>query len=219
MSQTLWFLTNPRMPKTLYESSDRLLGAPAPRTRPSRCKTRDGVPSATRSLTTPLLADLDTSPGLELAALGRFAVSQRYLAEPESLVTAARTEIAVWRLPVAGAVAWGEWGGGPGHAFFDGLSRPVQSAPNDVALSSFAVGPNPAGAEARARVTLTAAARVRCRLFTLEGEAVRESEREGAPGTIVEIPIDLRGLASGTYLVQLELSTGGRRVRPLAVGR
>jgi hypothetical protein len=168
---------------------------------------------------TPLLADLDASPGLELAALGRFPVSQRYLAEPDSLITAARTEIVVWRLPAAGAVAWGEWGGGPGHAFFDDLARSVQPSPNDAALPSFAIGPNPAAAEVRARITLTAPARVRCRLFTLEGEVVRESERDGEAGTIVEIPIDLRGLASGPYLVQLELSTGGRRVRPLAVRR
>ena len=99
------------------------------------------------------------------------------------------------------------------------MARNVQPSANDAGLTSFAIGPNPAAAEVRARISLTAPATVRCRLFTLEGEAVRDSERDGAPGTIVEIPIDLRGLASGTYLAQMELSTGGRRVRPLAVRR
>jgi len=174
------------------------------------------------SISSPLIADLDGAPGLEgleLAAIGRFASSIRYLAGPESLVVAPRTQIAVWNLRDAGSVVWGELGGGPGHAFLDARVRNVQPRPNDAGLASFVVGPNPAASEVRARVELTSPAEVRCRLYTIEGEIVREASRSGNAGTIVELVFDLRGLASGTYLAQLELSTGGSRVRPVAVRR
>jgi hypothetical protein len=68
-------------------------------------------------------------------------------------------------------------------------------------------------------VRLTSPARVHCRLFDLEGEMVGEKSSPGVPGSIVEFTFDLHGVASGTYLVQLELSTGGRRTRPLVVTR
>jgi hypothetical protein len=56
-------------------------------------------------------------------------------------------------------------------------------------------------------------------LFDLEGQVVREARQQGGAGSIVEIVLDLRGIAPGVYLAQLELSTGGRRTRPLAVKR
>ena len=95
----------------------------------------------------------------------------------------------------------------------------MPTTPNDTDLGSFGVGPNPATDEVRVRVRLTAPALVRCRVFDLEGEIVRETSRPGVPGSIVEFAFDLHGLASGPYLAQLELSTGGRRTRPFVVTR
>ena len=163
---------------------------------------------------TPLLGDLDGDGVLELAACGRFA---RLHAGYDSLLATPRTEIATWSLPRAGAIAWGELGGDGSHAFHDARRRPLRTYPNDIKLPSFVVGPNPASESVQARIRLTAPARVRCRLFDLEGQAVRDASREGAAGSIVEFSFDLRGLASGVYLAHLELSTGGHSTRPLAV--
>jgi hypothetical protein len=168
---------------------------------------------------TPLLADLDGQPGAELAAFGRFDAATRYLAAPDSLVTTPVTEIGVWMLPHAGRVAWGELGGGPGHAFLDASERQVTPSANDSALPSFVVGPNPAANELRARIVLTEAATVHCQLFNLEGELVAEGSRAGSAGTLVEIPLAVSRLAPGIYLAQLDLSTGGRRTRPVAIRR
>jgi hypothetical protein len=48
-------------------------------------------------------------------------------------------------------------------------------------------------------------------LFDLEGQVVARGAPAGRRGSIVEIVLDLRGIAPGVYLAQLELSTGGRR--------
>lgn len=172
-----------------------------------------------RGLVTPLLADLDGAPGPELAALGRFASAVRYRAPAESLVVAPRTQLAVWRVPRAGEILWGELGGGPGHAFHGTTAAPIQPAANDPALPSFHVFPNPAGREVRLRVTLTAAAEARGRIFNLEGELVMEERQAASAGSIAELVFDLGSCAPGIYLAQLELSTGGRQTRPFVVRR
>jgi hypothetical protein len=169
------------------------------------------------SIGTPLLADLDGDARLDLAAAGRFQASVRYLSRVDSLATEQRTHIAVWSLPEAGEVAWGQYGRGPGHAFLDATTRTVRRGANDA--GEFVVGPNPAGREVQARIPLRSDATVRCRLFDLEGECVREAVRHGVAGTVVEFRFDLGGLPPGVYLATMELSSGGRRTRPLAVVR
>jgi M6 family metalloprotease-like protein len=169
---------------------------------------------------TPVVHDLDGDGTPELAAIGRFDRSLGYSAGPESLTVAPFAELAVWSLPAAATeVAWGELGGGPGHAFRDDGVHMVVPQPNDPGLAGFIVGPNPARDEVRARIALTQAAQVKGVLYNLEGQVVAAAQRDGAAGTIVELVFDTRGLASGVYLTRLELSTGGQRVRPVALRR
>jgi M6 family metalloprotease-like protein len=168
---------------------------------------------------TPLVRDLDGDGRFELAAIGRFARSQRYLAAPESLVTEEHVELAVVSWTQARAPVWGEAGGGPAHTYRDDSVRRVVSRPNDAALASFAVGPNPARDEVRARIDLGAGAEVRCQIYDLEGELVRAMRRTGSAGTAVEFVFDVRDLAPGVYFARLQLSTGGERVRPVALRR
>jgi hypothetical protein len=173
-----------------------------------------------RAESTPLLADLDpTAVGLELASLGHFDAARGHRAGSDSLITAPHTELAIWSWSRAAGLEWGELGGAGTHSFHSTSERHVRTAPNDAGLSSFVVGPNPATDRVQARVQLTAPARVRCRLFNLEGEKVLEASSDGVAGTIVELTFDVGRLASGVYLVQMELSTGGRRTRPVAVTR
>jgi hypothetical protein len=167
----------------------------------------------------PILADLDPAqPGLEMAAFGSF-LALRGAAGPDSLDLARVAEIATWSLPAVRSVPWGEWGGGPGHAFRADSDAGVQPTPNDAALPSFAVGPNPAATSLQARVRLTSPARVRCRIFDLEGEVVAERSADGLAGTIVEFTFDVGRLAAGVYLAQMEVSSGGSRTRPVVVRR
>jgi hypothetical protein len=168
---------------------------------------------------TPLLRDLDADGRPELAAIGLFARGRRFFAAPDSLATEPHVELAVLTWPRAGRVAWGELGGGPGHDFRDDGVRDVAVRPNDPALASFAVGPNPARDEVRARIALTSAAEVRCALYDLEGQIVRAARRSGNAGTQVELVFDVRDLAPGVYWARLELSSGGQRVRPVALRR
>ena len=168
---------------------------------------------------TPLARDLDGDGTVELAAIGHFRSSARYLADRDSLVTTPQLELQVVSWPRAAAPVWGELGGGPGHTFRDDSMRSVVVRPNDATLASFAVGPNPARDEVRARVELTASADVRCQLYDLEGQIVRAVRRSGSAGTSVEFVFDVRDLAPGVYFARLQLSTGGERVRPVALRR
>jgi len=168
---------------------------------------------------TPMVRDLDADGVPELAAIGAFTRARRYFADRDSLATEARVELAVFTWSLAAPPVWGELGGGPGHAFRDDSTRMVAVRPNDAALAGFAVGPNPARDEVRARIALTQAADVKCVLYDLEGQIVRAARQPGGAGTVVELVFDVRDLAPGVYFARLELSTGGQRVRPVALRR
>jgi hypothetical protein len=169
--------------------------------------------------TSAVLQPAAAPPGLEIAALGQAMHVQDWVAETESLVTVVSAQVVRWRWPAAGSAAWTELGGGPGHGFrVAGAGEPVVSA-NDPGLPTFTLGPNPAAGEARARVELTSPAQVECAVYNLEGELVQRAGRAGGAGEIVEFAFDLNGMASGVYLVRMQVSPGGVRVRPLAVAR
>jgi len=108
-------------------------------------------------------------------------------------------------------------GGGPGHGFRDDGTRIVQPQPNAPGVPSFAVGPNPADEELRARVELTSGATVSCRLFDVEGQIVHAEQRTGGAGAILEFRLDCRPLASGIYLLQMNVPGAGGRTTPVAV--
>jgi hypothetical protein len=108
-------------------------------------------------------------------------------------------------------------GGGPGHTFRDDSARRVQERANAPGIPSFAVGPNPAGEEVRARVELTASATALCRMFDLEGQIVRAERRAGGAGAILEFRFDCRSLASGVYVLQMDVPGAGRRSVPVVV--
>jgi hypothetical protein len=93
----------------------------------------------------------------------------------------------------------------------------VVPSPNANALPSFIVVPNPASDALKARVELTSAAHVRCALYNLEGEVVHQESRDGQAGEVVEFTFDVGHVASGIYLARMELSTGGTRLRTVAV--
>jgi M6 family metalloprotease-like protein len=169
-----------------------------------------------RAAGTPLIADS------LLVTAGRFSPTRAYLAGPGRLATAPAGELAVFRLlPQANLphlrTVWGELGGSPGHTFRDDAPRSVMQSANDPSLASFAAGPNPARDRLRLRIELSADAAVHCRMFDLEGQIVRAAERQGSAGTVEEFEIDVHDLASGVYIAQLELSTGGRRSTPVVV--
>jgi hypothetical protein len=167
-----------------------------------------------------LVADLDGDGRAELAALGRFSRLVSYRAPSEDLVLEPRTELGIWRSGmIVRDVAWGELGGNSRHDFHAARPGSIRPRPNDAALPSFVVAPNPASKLLQARVELTAPATVRCGLFNLEGEIVAEHSRAGSTGEIVEFTFDVSRLASGIYLARLELSTGGTRLRPVAIRR
>ena len=170
-----------------------------------------------RAAGTPALLDLDNDGRVELLATGRFAATRGYDAGPENLRTEERGELVVVQWPRTGRVDWGQLGGSAGHRFRDDSARSVQVHPNAPGVPSFAVGPNPADDEVRARVELTAPATVRCRLFDLEGQIVRAEERSGGAGAILEFRLDARSLASGTYVLQIEVPAAGRRTTPVVV--
>jgi len=167
----------------------------------------------------PILADLDGDARPELAAVARFDRVLGFDAFSQTLRTAPSTEFAVWRWPNPGAVRWSELGGDGRHAFRAERAGPVQSSPNDSSLPSFVVAPNPASRQLTARVELSAAAHVRCSLYNLEGETVREASRDGRSGEVVEFVLDVSQCASGIYLARMEISPGGQRVRPVVIRR
>jgi M6 family metalloprotease-like protein len=169
----------------------------------------------------PLVADLDDDGVVELVGAARFDRTLSFQAEVESLVTAPVTEFATWTWAGVGAsgIAWGEWGGGARHAFHSRFEREVPTMPNDVAMPTFVVAPNPARDVLQARVALTAPARVECSLYNLEGEQVDSASRDGGAGEIVEFRFDVSRFASGIYLARMQLSSGGTRVRPVAIRR
>jgi M6 family metalloprotease-like protein len=167
----------------------------------------------------PLLADLDGDGQAEQGAVARFDRVLGFDAFSQTLRTAPVTEFAVWKWPSLGVVRWSELGGDGRHAFRAERAGPVVSSPNDSSLPSFVVAPNPASRLLTARVELAAAARVRCSLYNLEGETVREESRDGRSGEVVEFVLDVSHFASGTYLARMELSTGGQRVRPVVIRR
>lgn len=167
---------------------------------------------------TPRIAPLGPGgTGVAIAAVGRFRALERFIAPRDSLVTVLRSEFAVWTLPRAGAVPWGEAGGGPGHASRDSSPRRIEPRTNDAALPSFEVGPNPARDRIQARLRLTAPATAVCRVFDLEGEIVAEASRTAGAGALVEFAFDTGRWAPGVFFVQMSLSTGGRRTRPVAI--
>src|SRR5262249_33142167 len=155
-----------------------------------------------------------------LIAAGRFSPTSAYLAGPGRLATTPAGEIAAFRfLPQTSAprlhTVWAELGGSPGHAFRDDAPHTAVQRSHDPSLASFAAGPNPARDRLRLRIELSADAAVHCRVFDLEGQIVRAAERQGSAGTVEEFEIDVHDLASGVYIAQLELSTGGRRSTPV----
>jgi hypothetical protein len=135
------------------------------------------------------------------------------------VVTRRVTDLGLWNWPRLADVAWGELGGDGRHAFHTAEERTLQPQPNDAGLSSFVVAPNPATTLLTARVELTAEATVHCALYNLEGERVLEASRNGGTGEIVEIHFDVSRVASGIYLARMELSSGGVRLRPVAIRR
>lgn len=170
-----------------------------------------------RAAGTPALLDLENDGRFELVAAGSFDVLRGYDAGPEHARTERRGELAVLQWPDAVRVAWSQLGGGPGHTFRDDSARRVEERANAPGIPSFAVGPNPAGEEVRARVELTAAATALCRLFDLEGQIVRAERRAGGAGAILEFQFDCRSLASGVYVLQMDVPGAGRRSVPVVV--
>ncbi len=167
----------------------------------------------------PTLADLDGDGRPELAAMARFDRVQTWDAAAESLTTQEVTDFAVWSHPQAGETLWGVLGGDPGHSFLASAGRVLHPRPNEPQLESFVVAPNPASTALRARVELTAGATVTCSLHNLEGETMDRMSRVGTTGDIVEFTFDLSRIASGIYFARMELSSGGTRVRPVAIRR
>ena len=167
----------------------------------------------------PTLSDLDGDGRPELAAMARFHRVQSWDAAAESLTTHEVTDIGLWSLSQAGETRWGVLGGDGGHSFRAPIGLPLMPRPNDAELASFVVAPNPASTALRARVELSDDATVTCSLHNLEGETVQRMSRIGTTGDIVEFTFDLSQVASGIYFARMELSSGGIRVRPVAIRR
>jgi hypothetical protein len=170
----------------------------------------------------PRLADLDADGALEVVSLARFDRFVRFDPVRRERITEPRTEVSVWRWPASGNtapenVAWSGLGGGSGLSFHADQPVTVVPSPNANALPSFIVVPNPASDALKARVELTSAAHVRCALYNLEGEVVHQESRDGQAGEVVEFTFDVGHVASGIYLARMELSTGGTRLRTVAV--
>ncbi len=165
----------------------------------------------------PRLADFDDDGALEAASLAQFERLVRFDPVTGERITAPRTEIMLWRYPASGDVAWSGLGGDAGVSFRSEDPMDVPPTPNATDLPSFIVVPNPVSDALKARVELTAPARVRCALYNLEGEIVAQASRDGQAGEVVEFTFDVRDVASGIYLARMQLSTGGTRLRTVAV--
>lgn len=164
-------------------------------------------------------ADIDADGRLEVVSLARFDSFARFDPVTRQRHTEARTEIALWEWPQSGEVAWSGLGGEPGVSFHSDRAVEPMVVANDATLPSFVVVPNPVADALRARVELTAPAHVRCALYNIEGEVVQQQSRDGQTGEVVEFTFDVREMASGIYLARMQLSTGGTRVRAVAVRR
>jgi len=149
--------------------------------------------------------------------LARFEQFVRFDPVFRQRVTEPRTEITVWRWPASGEVAWSGLGGSSSLSFHTDAPVTVRPIANATSLPSFLVVPNPVSDALKARVELTASAQVDCALYNLEGQVVRQASRAGQAGEVVEFTFDVADVASGIYLARMHLSTGGTRVRAVAV--
>jgi len=173
---------------------------------------------------TPLLMDLDGTPGLELVAAGAIVRITGYddagdpTGDPVS-------RLAAWTLPgTAGAIeTWPMWGGSAGRTATAGPAVPPPSGSGLLASGSHICYPTPLiGGELHVRAVANGDCQVRAYLYNLEGEEVRASQPVQAHGGPVEVLLDVEAAVSGVYLCRLVVEDGERRevsVRPVVIAR
>jgi len=173
---------------------------------------------------TPLLMDLDGSPGLELAAAGAMSRVTGYdeAGAPEG---DAVSVLSVWSLPgTAGAgEIWPMWGGSARRAASAGATLPQPVGDALLREESHICYPAPLiGDDLHVRATANRDCLVRAYLYNLEGEEVRASQAVQAHGGPVEILLDVASAVSGVYICRLVAEDGASRetsVRPVVIAR
>jgi len=182
------------------------------------------LPGAGTAAGTPLLADLDAVPGLELAAAGSFERIAGVAADggfDGELVS----RLAVWSLDgtADAAPVWPMYGGSA-----DGRTQlpAAPAGPSGTGLlvaGSHVCYPSPlTDAVLRVRADVLRDCDVRVFLYNLEGEQVAAAAAAARADEPVEIRLDLPRLASGLYLCRLAAAGGGlseTSVVPVAVSR
>lgn len=175
---------------------------------------------------TPVAADLDGLPGLEIVAAGTMARLTAPDTEGDEHETAAVSRLVAWSVPGTGTAApvWPMWGGAPARAF-QAPAATGGTPGGDVFLDgSLVVTPNPVrDGRLTVRAVLTADGELSAALYNLEGELVARSARAvGFAGQPVQAVLDVAGAASGPYLCRVEARTdAGERseVIPAAIER
>lgn len=174
---------------------------------------------------TPLVMDLDGSPGLELVAVGTMPRLLEH--DPgENAVTELVSRLVVWELPGTDQadVIWPMWGGTPERTNQAPEQSPIPGGQALVEEGSVSLYPTPAsGDRLYARVRLNHGGTLSAILYNLEGEEVARSEIVTAvAGEPAEAVLDVGGAVSGTYFCKMIVQGGGERsviVKPAAIER
>lgn len=175
---------------------------------------------------TPVAADLDGTPGLEIVTAGTMARLVAPDTEGGEDGTAAVSRLVAWSVPGTedATSVWPMWGGAPSRAFQSPVSSGGVPAGDVFLDGSLAATPNPVrDGRLTVRAVLTADGELSVTLYNLEGEEVaRGGPAVGFAGQPVQVVLDVDGAASGPYLCRVAGRTdAGDRVEviPAAIER
>jgi hypothetical protein len=173
---------------------------------------------------TPVLADIDGEPGLELVAVGATSRLAGYDEDGEPVGDAV-SSLAVWRLPgtETATVEWPMWGG---SAMRSANVSTSSGGPVGTALlvaDSHICYPAPlVQGDLHVRVVANRDCLMRAYLYNLEGEEVRVAGPVHASGGPFEIVMDVDIAVSGVYMCRLVAESDGIRevsIRPVTIAR
>ncbi len=186
----------------------------------------DGWPVAGpgRTAGTPLLMDVDGTPGFELVAVGAADRLAGFDGDGEPAVEPV-SGLTVWSLPetTASDAIWPMYGGAPARTAQPASAQtPPAGAPLLVAGSHFCYPAPLTGGELHVRAEANRDCLLRAYLYNLEGEEVRASGPVPAVGGPVEILLNVDNAVSGIYMCRLVAEGGGARevsIRPVTIAR